>query len=54
MILGISIVTDRALPISVAAELEMLAVLHRGSIQFEAVSEITKFRISEPIEIALR
>lgn len=39
MILGRSVMTDRAFPVSVAAKLKMLAILHRSSIQLETVSE---------------
>lgn len=39
MILRRSVMTDRAFPISVAAEFQMLAILYRSSIQLETVSE---------------
>lgn len=50
MIFGSGVVTDRALPVSVAAELEMLAVLHGSSIELETVSKNTFPR--ETVKIA--
>jgi len=37
MILGRSVMTNRTLPVSVAAEFEMLAVLHGSSVQLETI-----------------
>ena len=40
MILGRGVMTNRALPVSVAPELEVLAILYGGPIQLETVSEM--------------
>lgn len=39
MILGRGVMTTRALPVSVATELEILAVLHGSAVQLETVPE---------------